>query len=114
MPTPRVERPITAAERSARARGAARARMALSPPTMTEARAAVFRKFEDAIDAIAPGLPDSERETRAVRLRASWLSFVALGAARRRRGQQTRRLNLDEWLAERLAVAQRKADASLT
>jgi hypothetical protein len=109
MATPRVENPIGAAARSARARSAANARHALGPSDMAAARAGVFRKFLETIDAIAPGLEESERETRAGRLRSSWLSTIALERSMRKRGREPRDLDLDAWLSERMATAERIA-----
>src|SRR5688500_12329972 len=107
MATPRVENPIGAAARSARARAAANARHALGPADMAPARAGVFRKFLATIDEIAPGLADSDRETRASRLRSSWLSTIALERSMRKRGREPRDMDLDVWLAERIATAER-------
>jgi hypothetical protein len=103
---------LTAAERSARGRAAARARSALSPATMTEAREAVFRKFLAAIDAVAPRLPSDERHERARLLRASWLSVVGIRSSQKRRGLDLPDLELDVWLAERIASAQKRTAAA--
>lgn len=84
---------------SLRARHAARVRNALQPggpDRMARAREGVFRKFLGAIDTVAPGLPESEREERARRLQAAW--HMAIGSAGRR-GRSGPRLSLDDWLA---------------
>lgn len=82
------------------------------PDRMGNARAAVLAKFEAAVEAVEPGLPLYERRKRAERLRAAWLGSVAYQSARKRRGEPYLRLELDSWLAERVAVATRPATTS--
>gem|GEM_PF-5660397 len=79
---------------------------------MGHARAAVLRKFEAAVEAVEAGLPRDELRKRAERLRAAWLTAVGYQAGRKRRGQAVQSLELDAWLAERVAVVTRDASTS--
>lgn len=79
---------------------------------MSEARSAVFEKFLAALDAVAPGLPIDERHKRATLLRASWLQVVGIRSSQKRRGMDLPALDLDAWLAERVASAQKKTAAA--
>jgi len=98
MPTPRVERQDTKAQRKLRASSAALAKNAFAPDSMAIARDAKLAMFERVVDPLEL-LDVEERRRRGHRLFRSWMGDVAYNASRKRRGQSYRDLILADWLA---------------
>lgn len=79
--------PLTATERSQRARIAAHTKWAHEDPVAgtAKARATFLQRFLDEVDAAHPGLDELERHRRAEHLKSAYFARLALASARARR-----------------------------
>jgi len=98
MPTRRVDRQDTPAQRSARAKVAALKRHSVAPDQMAAARDGKLAMFERAVDPDEQ-LDPEERRRRGNRLFRAWMTDLAYQASRQKRGQTFRVPVLADWLA---------------